>query len=273
MWYYFGGCDVARGGAGLSKRSGDDFVLATMRADETGPVQIVDLFRKTGIEAGQASALIHKKNNAFRYTRLVMDPSGGGLGVRDELRKPIQNTGKEQFMVTPIITEWDEQLFGVGNPILALFMRGETMIQKSGMIFPAESSLIGQAHEKFRAALQLGDLKAPPSWTGWPRGMNHVDTRRLWLNEQPGMGAVARAQAEIDLALLQLIEVERKAGPDGEPLLDKHGQYTWTSRYKKDAAYALVYCYFSVHIWRQAMAASQFGNEEEGEFVSATQVV
>lgn len=277
MWHFFCGSDYGRGGTGdpKSRRSGDDFATATARAMVSGPVQFVHMYRHTGIESGQASAVLHHLHQAFGYTMMMLDPNGGGLGVRDDLRKPIQDTGAEKFAVTPIITEWDEGLAGVGNPILVLFKRGEPIMDRCGLIFPGESCLINRAHETFRTGLLRGEIQAPPAWDGWPRGSRvtaNVDAMRLWLNEREGMNPGERAAAELDLGFLQLVQVAQKADKDGKPLLDKYGQYTWSSRRKKDAAYALVYTYFAIHLWRTLMALDE-DSAPSGDFAVGAQEV
>ncbi|MCW8129279.1 MAG: hypothetical protein KIS92_02755 [Planctomycetota bacterium] len=277
MWHYFGGSDYARGGTGdpRSRRSGDDFALATARAQEAGPIQFVNVWRYTGIEANQAAAMIHRHDQAFQYSLLVMDPNGGGLEVRDDLRKPIQNDGASQFAVTPMITEWDEQLAGAGNPKLVLFKRGEPIMDRCGFIFPSESHLVNKLHDLFRRGLMNGEVQAPPPWAGWPRGgrgSGNVDQMRLWLNEQVGMQPHERAAAEIDLAFLQLISVGQKADKEGKPLLDKYNQFTFVSRRKKDAAYALIYCYFGIHLWR-TLQSLQEKEDPDAEFSAFGQEV
>ncbi len=104
---YLAGFDYARGGSDLANANkGDDFSLMTMRirGDET---HFCHAYRYTGINAPQASAIIHDHHLKFKYAYIVGDPGGGGLFVRDELRKPIQDDGMRRFPVRPVITADD----------------------------------------------------------------------------------------------------------------------------------------------------------------------
>ncbi len=271
---YIGGFDYARGGSDLSNASkGDDFSLMTarIRGNET---HFCHAFRYTGIQAGPASAIIHDHNLKFEYTMLIGDPGGGGLFVRDELRKPIQDDGRRRFPVRPIITLDDTQLMGVGNPILVLFKRGDPVIESDppyglGMKFPSDAGLINKAHEIMKTDLEKRLLMLPKPWQGWGRsGQSFAspDAMRKWLNRQ-ALSPMDKVRAEMDLTLLQLITVDRKTDKDGSPVLDKDQMYQFVSKRKKDSAYALVYMYFGVWLYRSLQALKKEDEPDNRDFI------
>jgi hypothetical protein len=294
-WLYFAGVDVARGGIYRSSvipgtnitttKSGDDFAIATMRimhpdqeaklrtvnalSDRVGKVQLVNIMRKTGVDAPQMSAIVHRMNRRFQYQYIMIDPRGGGTFVVDELRKPLQNTGAETFPVVPIITISDRQLSGVGNNSLVFFDRGEERLKESGFGFKGESTIVNKAHDMLKTAITKEDLLAPPIWAGWPSGgavFGNADHMRKWLNNQHGLTEKDLASAEIDLAFLQLIQIERETDKEGNPALDALGMFSFTSKRKKDSAYAMLYCFFGICLWRQILALHGNMADVSGEF-------
>ena len=69
------------------------------------------------------------------------------------------------------------------------------------------------------------------------------------------------------MALFQLQEVTIARNPDGTVLLDKYGCYRFVSAQEKDAAYALCYAYFGVHLWREWLRKGGAGYEPQGATV------
>jgi len=166
----------------------------------------------------------------------------------------MQTTGGTTFPTTPIITASDQQLAGLGKKTLVFFDRGESRFKEAGLTFPSESSLVNKAHDVLKTAIEKQEVVAPPTWSGWPAGgamFGNVDQMRRWLNNQQGIIPRDRANAEIDLALLQLVQIERETDAEGNPALDKFGMFSFTSKRKKDSAYALLYGHFAVWLWRQ----------------------
>jgi hypothetical protein len=264
-WFHVLGVDPALGGVGRTKLGkdrfhSDDFCLATLRAKQEGPAELIHMFRGCGLTDNQMSAQIHRQDLAFGgYDLIVMDPGGGGLSVRDKLREPIQDTGAEKFKVTPIITKDDEQLRGAGRESMVLFGRSDSRIKGRKhdgtcpgveLILSGESVLPNKMHELLRGALECDPqgIRFPAPWNG--PTFASADLLRDYLNETPMHGRV-KIQATIDLALAQLVQVDRKMSPDGTtPYKDKLGLYEFTSMSRKDCAYSLAYAYFALWILR-----------------------
>lgn len=260
-WLMIGGIDVARGGSNAPERkggrSGDDFCIATVRARlDGGSSQLVHIRRQTGIELPHMSYHIHKQHQVFHYDLLVCDPGGGGVFLADELRRTVQINGRESFQVMPIITENDSLLAGVGQPILCFFKRGEPKFERIGMTFPGESHLINKAHEQMRACFQHQSMEVPEEWEGWAQAgriFSNPDQKRAWLNEQNGLSEQDRVRAEIDLAMDQMLQIDRENDKDGKPLLDKYNNFVFSSKRKKDSAYGVVYANFGLWLYRRLM--------------------
>lgn len=292
-WHYFAGIDATHGGVGRTRMdkmrtSGDDFAITTVRAKLEGPVEYVSIERATGITALQQSATVHRQHRFFRYTMMVMDPSGGGLSVRDGLRDVVQRTGAEEFEVQPIVTIDDEQLAGVGEPILVLFGRSDSRITGrkndpsvpgAELVLTSESTLPNKMHEIFRGALEGNPqgVRFPARWKGWPSeaaGFNNPDTMRDWLNAQPGLGRRDKIAAEFDLALFQLACVNRKLEPDMKtPVQDKSGNFSFDSYYQKDAAYSMIYAYFAAWLWRKEQAIFARSTKKRKTFLASAEEV
>ena len=253
-WLYFGGVDIARGGMSggdslVSGHTGDDFAMATWRWRPDHPkAQLVSFFRQTGIELPQMSAVAHRHEMKYGYTYIVADPGGGGIFLRDDLRKPIQDDGSTTFAVQPLISEGDERMAGLGKPIIVWFKRGEPKLEKAGMIYQSESHLPNVAHTLLRAGFQQKKIELPQKWPHWGLHQN-TDAQLRWLNEMAGLPPMERAQAEIDLALAQLYSIERDTDKAGNPEQDRFGNFKFDSRRKKDSAYAMMYGYFGICLY------------------------
>lgn len=263
---FFGGVDPSQGGSKRTsnkRTDSDDFAIATIQGELNGPAKLVDMDRATGITADQMSAMLHKKNLMFNYEYIVMDPNGGGLPVRDKAREPLQDTGAEQFTVRPLITRDDDQMAGVGDPKLIFFGRGDSRIVGDrrdpscpgcGLDLKGESVLPNTMHQLFRAALESNPKRImfPPEWPGWGNNIfNNADEMRHHLNSIPGLSPANKAHSEIDLALAQLVQIDKRMNPDMRtPYTDTLGNFEFCSSQKKDSAYAMIYAYFALWLWR-----------------------
>ncbi len=282
-WNYVLGIDGSQGGIGRTKALGgrkasDDFATAVCRFRLCDyATQLCKVTRFNGLTAEQMSAVIHRDHDAFNFQLMVMDLGGGGLSIRDELRNATQDIGDGQkFSVTPIITADDEQMQGVGNQILCLFSRGDTMIKDTGQVLAGESVLVNKAHELLRGAFEAEPqrIQTPKPWSGWPNGVNSFDTpdkMREWLHAQPGLSPRESAQAEMDLALFQLIHVDRVLSADGQtPKVDKYGMYEFKSTSKKDSGYAVLYSYFASWMIRERHRIKE-QTQKETDFVCVSE--
>ena len=276
---YVAGIDVARGGqsARVGSGSGDDFAMTTMKGTLTGPAYWVKTIRWNGAGAGQMSGLIYREEEAFAYNLMMMDAGGGGLFVRDEMRLPTQNYDDRSRYVTPIVTIDDPLLAGddgsgrcIAKAILSLFSRGDERVKRAIGKIPSDSALTNKAHDLLRGAIENGHLVIPPRWAGWDdlglaslikskkkdgftgRQFEYDPGRmRKVLNDAGGLSEADKAHAEIDLAVLQLLQVDREKDKEGSPKLDSHNMFKFTSSQHKDAAYSAVYAFFALWLWRE----------------------
>ena len=290
-WMHFGGVDVAPGGvesltklggASTGPKSGDDFAFFGWRWAEGERAQPFFALRWCGVGAAQTAAMIHRLHQQFHFVTILCDPNGGGIELYRNVKSPKQvlvrqDGSEERFDVTPLITEDDEQIAGIGEPVWALFKRGERKIFGTHDIpgvcppYPGESHLPNQMHRVFKEGVQKKLIQLPPVWPGWKDemrlGTQDATEMRTWLNEHPGFTGEARSRAEIDLAIQQLVQVERENDRDGKPKLDKYGNFSFTSRSKKDSAYAMLYGYFAVWLFMERTKRESEGEGGEREVV------
>jgi len=274
-WFYALGVDATHGGIGRTSRSkkkndADDFAAAVWRGRRGGgPAELVHAIRIGGLTDNQMSGIVHLLHAKFAFDIVILDPGGGGLFVRDKLREPMQDMGNGQFPVIPIITEDDDQMRGVGQAIMVLFSRSDSRLKRLGLLMPCESFLPNKAHELLRGAFENGNVSLPPIWDGWDQTsimFSHADQMRAYLNDLHGLQGRAKAQAEIDLALSQLVQVERKLSKDLKtPEIDKHGMFNFVSTAKKDSAYAVLYGYFGLWLLREEISAAN--RSDSGDFI------
>ncbi len=262
-FYYCCGIDAIQGTITMrhENQRGDDFATATWRVHESLllPPQLVNVRRYRGINADKMSAFIHQQDQIWGYDLLGLDPGGGGFAVRDKLREPEQNTGREKFMVTPIIASDDDLMAGAGTNKLLMLSSGDKRLKA---VYPditiSPSFLPNRMHEMMRGALDRPDDEAanvqfPEEWEGWdPITRADPDQMRDALDRADGMAPHERARAEIDLALAQLGKVSRVMLADGRTVkVDRNNKYQFTSGYKKDAAYAVLYGYLTIRVWME----------------------
>lgn len=261
---YFCGIDPSQGGIrrnqGTPGQSNecDDFAVATWRIDDNFeyPAELVHMFRSNSLSSRQMSAVVHKLDAAFNYALIMMDPSGGGYAMRDNLREPEQDTGAEKFQVVPIITNEDSQMSGIGRNKLCFFSRGSTRLKESGLIMASEGALPNKMHELFKIALESQPqmVRFPEPWTGW-QNKNFVssDAMRDHIIENKLQGR-DKASAEIDLALSQLTGIEKELNKENKPVVDSQGFFSFKSYCRKDCAYAMLYGYFAIWLWKEENA-------------------
>ena len=296
-WLHFGGVDVAPGGVesltklgGGSKgpKGGDDSAFFAWRWAEGERAQPFFACRWCGVGSGQTAAMIHRFHQEHHFITIMCDANGGGIELYRNVKSPKQvlvkpDGNEEHFDVTPLITEDDEQIAGIGEPAWALFKRGERKIFGTHDIpgvcdpYPNDSLLVNQMHKVFKEAVQRKTIQLPPVWPGWKDemrlGTQDANEMRNWLNEHPGFTGEERSRAEIDLAIQQLVQVERENDKDGKPKLDKYNQFKFTSRSKKDSAYAMLYGYFAVWLFMERTKRENEGGGGEADVVFSSSEV
>lgn len=250
MDIYVAAYDVARGEGRTGK--GDDFSLCVWRipvnGDKPHPVFMI---RRNNITADQMGVFIHVANLTFRLQMIMYDPGGGGLFVKDELRKDkVLYSGKE-IAVTPIL-EFGDMSGTIGDFILVPFRRATHQLVSLWGRMQSDSVMVNRMHEAMKGAIENKEVALPGPWSGWETVGSQwdVDAKRDWLNRTAQIEAPDRAKAELDLAVLQLIMVDVRRDSNGVPILDSFGMYKFVSRSKKDSAYSLIYGYICCLLWR-----------------------
>lgn len=258
---FFGGFDTARGNAraGIRKKGwktgGDDFCASILRKDEgsTAPPVHVTTVRKNNITAAYAGGLLHELNQQFACMSWIYDPGGGGLWIRDEIRKDTAMINGKLERVQPIIEMGDDS-GTLGDMILIPFRRGCFQIEMTWGKMLSDSVLLNRAHQGLVNAIQSKDIVFAASWNKWDHTGSQwdIDAKRLWLNKIASSGGLSSVEiqlAEMDLAVSQLGQIDVERGPDRVPKVDSFSMWKFKSKSKKDAAYSILYAHVGYTMW------------------------
>ncbi len=267
--------DMARGRAG-SKRSkgGDDFALSVLRIPRgVGKAEYCCAIRKNNIEANQAAAIVQELHQQFQFSYVLYDPGGGGLFVRDELRKPTQLIRNQERAVYPLI-EMDDTSGTIGEMILVPFRRSSWHIDRLWGKMRSDSILVNRVHQNMRDLLENNGIVFPHEWGGWHDlgclgQRREIDVMRDILNNATGISDIERTHAEVDLAIRQLVSVDVERDENGEPILDKFQMYRFKSKEKKDLAYSLIYAALLVAVYRQLGVQDETDERGNNNFFAA----
>lgn len=267
---YIAAFDVASGGGSSSHRSADsdDFAVSVLKlSDYNSKPQHCLTIRKNSIGAAGMSGILHRLNQLFRFSLLLYDTGGGGLFVRDELRKEEQLIENHNVKVTPIIEMLDTS-GAIGTNILIPIRQSEYYINLLWGGMSSGSVLVNRMHNEMRGNLDNKNIILSGDWNGWPGDGSQwdVDNKREWLNRNTNLGELDRIKAEMDLAVHQLVMIDVKRNDNAQPILDSYGMYKFKSKEKKDSAYSLIYANTGVSIWRKLMEAglADRSNEDGG---------
>jgi hypothetical protein len=255
---FVAGYDSARGGSDDRSASGkaDDFAITTLRVSDKVPTH-VSTVRANNVTAEQMAALVYDQYAKFQHSFVGYDPGGGGLFVRDELRKSCLHIGDKLVPITPIVEPTDNTGV-IGTPILIPFKRGFVFTDQIWGKMPSDSILVNRLHREASGAISTGNMMLAPEWAGWDEVGSawDVDAKREWLNTLPALSPEQRQLAEMDLAVSQLIMIDIERDKDsGKPKIDKYGMFKFGSKSKKDSAYSLIYAYYTYLIWNWIVSA------------------
>lgn len=250
---YIAAFDTARGNSRTRKGNRDDFAITVLRIPNgDGKPRHCLTVRRSGITAERASGLIHELHRKFQFSWIMYDPGGGGLFVADELEKEEQYIRNVKQAVRPITHYGDEIGSAViGDAILVAFRRGSEYVEGTWGSMSSDSVLVNRMHQVFSEAIRENaiDLAQEFNWSATRMRANDVNGIRNLLNKAAGMSEAKRAQAEMDLAVKQLILIDVERGADGMPKTDKFGMYKFKSKNKKDSAYSLAYAFVMYFLW------------------------
>lgn len=275
---YLGGFDSARGGTTEdTQQSGktDDFAFSVLRrSSPVAPPRHCLTVRGNNMRAPAMAAVVHMLDMAFGFKRIVYDPGGGGAFVVDALREPFTEIGGTRQQVDPIVPHNDYRT-PEARRILVPFKRGDDLMNKAFEMKDARSDsiLVNKMHDKATTLIsEPGAVFLAPQWDGWPilHGYTEANNMRKWLNVNgPTMGKRDRAKAESDLAVTQLVSVDIERRKNGMPVVDSYGMYKFGSRYKKDAAYSLLYAFCAYFIDEHENKRKSKSNRNTPAFASA----
>lgn len=245
--------DTARGGSDDRSNSGkaDDFSLTVTRPIH-GRLVHVNTVRKNSVTAEQMASIVYDGHLRYHFSLIGYDPGGGGLFVRDELRKNAITIGDVMVPITPIVEPTDNTGV-IGQPILVPFKRGFLFADQMWGKVPSDSIIINRLHREVSSAISSGNFILSPKWDGWDEvGKSwDADAKREWLNTHPGITEENRQRAEMDLAICQLVMVDiERDRQSGKPILDKWSMFKFGSKAKKDSAYSLIYAYYTYLVWK-----------------------
>lgn len=251
---FVSGFDVARGGMDESKSDGDDFALSILEISlETLLPLHVFTIRKHNIDAPRMAALVHKYNKVFGFSLIMYDPGGGGLFVRDELRKEEQIIDGHKTYCIPITSIADASCT-IGSQILVAFSRGDYHVKQFWPALHSDSVLINIAHNELKGAIERKNIILAKEWDGWENNEStwDVDAKRVWLSKNASLSFEDRHRAEMDLAVAQLSLVDYDRDKNQTPKIDSFGMHKFTSKEKKDSAYSLFYSYVAFLVYTRS---------------------
>jgi hypothetical protein len=275
---YIGAVDIAPGGVERAGKS-DDCALTILRVQPDYTVHQAMTLRYNALRDYQFSAIVHKYKKLFNLSMIGYDPGGGGLYMRDRLRETRQMIDNKVVDCEPLI-ELDDDSGLQGDRCLLRMSRGEAAIKRlwSGDQIRGESGLPTKMHAEFAAALELGKLTIAPFWNGWGGNDSHwdCDNKRKYLNSNNKLTQEERVLAEMDLSVHQLMLIDTSRDTEGNPVQDKHGNYKFGSKSKKDSAYSLIYAYTTFLVWKflaENGFVNAFEDEDEDEDACAAGVI
>jgi hypothetical protein len=215
----------------MAVKGGPKFVKVGMKVFE-----IRDVYAWSGQNLGavEIAGIIHGLHMRFRFSRIVMDPNGGGLQVKTELAKTEATIGGSRVRVVPICTNM-EMVTTDKQPILYMFKRGIPefeALEFVGKEYCADDGgFLSAFHLRYAERWQRGEFNAPAPLQ--KRGAREL---REW------NGDLQRIQRSIDEGFRQLVKVRQVTDAEGRLFLTRRGFPVFHSNTKKDIAYAGLYC-------------------------------
>jgi len=243
---YIAGFDSARGGVSREKQEsgeGDDFSISVIRIPGGyGKKQHVLTIRKNNVTSQQMAGVVYRLNDVFNFKYIVYDPGGGGAFVADDLKSDYLVVNDKRIQIIPIVDRFDFSI-PASYHVLIPFKRGFQSIDKTFDKVASDSIIINKLHKYVSGQIANKKIALQEKWNGWPvhYGVSNLGQMRKFLNASSTiLEKTELACAEMDLAALQLVSVD-VARKNGAAVIDSYGMYKFTSRYKKDSAYGLIY--------------------------------
>jgi hypothetical protein len=189
-----------------------------------------------GRDGGVLSGVIHRQHQRFQFGRLVYDPGGGGLWVAKELWKTLQYFDGAYHQVTGLCQPEQSGSYPEASPLVIKWGKGSVDLAHawSEEKYLATDDGIVEAIQR-----EAQNLFASRSIL-WPLAPDKMTTRELEALSPEQRNSLLK----IDVAFKQLLGIQVKTlTRNGEevPLVTRNGFLSFTSRGKKDCAYAALY--------------------------------
>lgn len=192
--------------------------------------------------ARQWSGIIHQHHRLFRFTRICMDPNGGGVLIKRELVATKQLINGIETEVTPIGDLVDApRLLARADFILHLFKRGDPGAESLWPDLAGDDLLNDALYGESKSALDHGLWALPPGVADWMidrrAEVERWPEERLW------------ALKNLDALATQLAKIIVATRPDGGFAFTKRNARQFSSLGKKDFVSAAMYCYAAFLMW------------------------
>jgi hypothetical protein len=255
--FYFCGIDPAKS----DSRKSDDGAVVVLRARQVGE-SILDLrdmeldfiwaYQVRGADGEQWAAILQRKHLHFGFSRIVMDPNGGGQWIRPELAKARREVPGENVRVRPIACIEDEEKLPMNSEfILSMFSWQDTRISELWSECPRrhDDNLYDLAHSEFHEAISNRLIGLPERLNDRPQQQTAE-----WTEERKHANRLLQKMA------IQLTRVFVKTNENGTTFTSAHGARLYSARGNKDFAYAGMYAYVAFREWLKEQM-SEGGND------------
>lgn len=256
--YFFEGCDPAPSESHHSDDGAVVDAVATPRRlpakDEPLPESEADWrFRfvygrrftsKEKLSARQWAGFMHWRHKLCRFSRICMDPNGGGTMIKRELISTRQLIGGIEQRVTPIGDFVDApHLVAHADFILNLWKRGDPGVEDVWPELGGDDNLNDSLYNAAKSALEHGLWELTPAVEdvlGPPEGREQF---RSWPEEKQW------ALKNLDALGKQLAGISVATREDGSFLMTKRNARQFLSAGKKDLVSAAMMCYAGFLMW------------------------
>lgn len=266
--FYFAGIDPARA-ADAKAADGSIMILRAELVNPSYPNELIGYktsfchgYLVRGADVGQWSGIIHRMHQRYGFSKMCMDPGGGGLWIQPELRKPKQIIRGVEQKVKPIGSIEDEASVMIdGDFILMMFRPKDAVIAKvwADMQMKQADNLNDTAHVEFQEGFRNGIGLPTPYRKRHRSEIDGWSEERMWSNKF------------IDQMVKQLLGINVLTNPDGTAVYTKQQARCFTSRGKKDFAMAGLMAWMAFLAWMRSHDEFTVPDDQQGGMCSAWQ--
>lgn len=186
----------------------------------------------------QCAGIIHGLHARFGFSRIVLDPGGGGKDVKKQLWKPQQLVEAVPRKVTGLCEWGREDEFPEALPIVCEFtpLSPRLLHVWDEGFGNSNDGILENMHRKMRDAWETRTIAWP-----MPLDMRPAASLRDWEQERLRFGRT------LDEAFQQFGQIKVLVDRDGTPRLTANGRHRFAARKgKKDIAYAILYGFIAI---------------------------